>query len=202
MTVRAFTGLLFCASCATAPPPEPLPPTSDADPLPHTPQPRDHVRGGDGPVGLAMSGGFTEARSVALRFLEALVAGERASMERLLADRVALAQPRLTAPTRRRDDVLVIAMHPARRRVLDPSTTLGALIDLEGIEANTLEAERGGRAAGPARRLPQGMEGSDVVLTVPLTPLGRRVLPMLLPGWRQEGKLIVRGDADPRIVAL
>jgi len=176
-----------------------LPPATDADPLPHTPQPRESVRGGEGPIGLAMSGGFNEARSMALRFLEALLAGERESMERLLGDRVALAQPRLTAPTRQRDDVLVIAMHPGRRRVLDPTTTLESLIDVEGLEANTLEGETGDRTG---RGLPQGMEGTDVVLTVPLTPVGRRVLPMLLPGWRQEGKLIVRGGADPRIVGI
>lgn len=197
--MRALAGLLLCASCATTPPPEPLPPATDADPLPHTPLPEERVRAGEGPVGLALSGGFNEARSMAVRFLEALIAGERSSMERLLGARVALAQPRLTAPTRQREDVLVIAMHPARRRVLDASTTLDSLIDLEGLEANTLEGETGDRAG---RGLPQGMEGSDVVLTVPLTPTGRRVLPLLLPGWRQEGKVIVRGGADPRIVGI
>jgi len=136
---------------------------------------------------------------MAVRFLEALIAGERATMERLLGDRIALAQPRLTAPTRQPDDVLVIAMHPARRRVIDASATLDSLIDLEGLDANTLEGETGERSG---RGLPQGMEGSDVVLTVPLTPAGRRVLPLLLPGWRQEGKVIVRGGADPRIVGI
>ncbi len=199
MTGRAVAVLLLCVSCATAPPPEPLPPATDADPLPHTPQPQDGVRGGDGPIGLAMSGGFNEARSMAIRFLEALVSGEREGMERLLGDRVALAQPRLTAPTRQRDDVLVIAMHPARRQAIDASTTLDSLIEIDSLEANTLEGETGDRSG---RGLPQGMEGTDVVLTVPLTPTGRRVLPRLLPGWRQEGKVIVRGGADPRIVGI
>lgn len=188
--------LLLCAGCATAPPPEPLPPATDADPLPHTPDPQPVVRAGEGPVGLAMSGGFVEARSIAVRFLEALVAAERENMERLLGDRVALAQPRLTAPTRQREDVLVIAMHPARRRVLDPSVTLDALVDLEGLEASTLADGSGERA------IPQGLEGTDVVLTVPLTATGRRVLPLLLPGWRREGRVIVRGGADPRIVGI
>jgi hypothetical protein len=191
--------LLLCVGCATAPTPEPLPPATDADPLPHTPDPQEAVYAGDGPVGLAMSGGFTEARSIAIRFLEGLLAGERETMERLLSDRVALAQPRLTAPTRQRDDILVVAMHPARRRVLDPSATLDSLLDLDGIEVSTLEGESEDRSG---RGIPQGLEGTDVVLTVPLTATGRRVLPLLLPGWRREGKVIVRGGADPRIVGI
>lgn len=193
--------LLFvlCVGCATTPPPEPLPPATDADPLPHTPDAQESVRAGQGPAGLAMSGGFNEARSIAIRFLEALLAAERESMERLLGDRVALAQPRLTAPTRQRDDILVIAMHPARRRVLDANATLDSLVDLDGIEANTLEGENGDRSG---RGIPHGLEGTDVVLTLPLTATGRRVLPLLLPGWRQRGKVIVRGGTNPRIVGI
>ncbi len=192
--------LLLCAGCATAPTPEPLPPATDADPLPHTPEPQESVRAGEGPTGLAMSGGFNEARSIAIRFLEALLAGEREVMERLLGDRVVITQPRLAATARQRDDVLMIALHPARRRVLDPSATLDSLVDLDGIEADTLERQIDDDRS--EQTVPNGLEGTDVVLTVPLTPTGRRVLPLLLPGWRRQGKVIVRGGAAPRIVGI
>ena len=197
---------LACASgasmgwgCATGATPQPeLPPPTDADPIPYTPPPTEGAEAGAPPVGLAMSGGFVEAQSVGLRFLEALLAAERATLERLLDDRVARTLPQLTAATRERNAVLTVALHPARRRVLDPSMTLDALIEVDGITAAALDAERDG--GDP--RLPQGLEGSDVVITVPLTPVGRRVFPMLLPGWRREGKIAVRGGADPRIVGI
>ena len=188
----------LASGCATSATPEPeLPPPTDADPIPYTPPPTEGAEAGAPPVGLAMSGGFVEAQSVGLRFLEALLAAERATLERLLGDRMALTQPQLTAATRDRDAVLSVALHPARRRVLDPSMTLDALIEVDGITAAGLDDERDG-----ADRLPQGLEGGDVVITIPLTAIGRRVFPMLLPGWRREGKIIVRGGTDPRIVGI
>ena len=193
------TLLLLLASCATGTPPAAtMAPATDGDPLPHTPPSAEQAVVGEGPVGLAMSGGFSEARSVALRFLEAVIAGEREPMERLLADRIALAQPRLTAASRQREEVLVTALHPARRRALQSSSTLDSLVLVGSIRASALSVE----GEGPGQRLPHGLEAHDVMLTIPLTPAGQRAFRMLLPGWRTEGKVLVRGGSMPRIVGL
>ena len=58
-----FLGALLAGCAGTAPAPA-LPPVTDADPLPHTPPPAERVMVGRGPTGLAMSGGFDEARAL------------------------------------------------------------------------------------------------------------------------------------------
>ena len=191
-----FLGALLAGCAGTAPAPA-LPPVTDADPLPHPPPPAERVMVGRGPTGLAMSGGFDEARALGLRFLEAVIAGQRDEMDRLLAERVALTQPRLTAATRSRTEVLQSVLAPARRRGVQSTATLESLVAVDLVRATTLGAE-----SEPNQRLPHGLDADDVVLTIPLTNDGQRALRMMLPGWRSTGKIIVRGGASPRIVGL
>ena len=186
---------IACCSCGAASDPElTTVATGAGDPLPHTPPPQTSASTGQ-PVGLAVSGGFHEARGLASRFVEAVLAADADALAQLLDTRVARVQPRLNAATTVREAVLIGLLHPGRRRQIDPGLTLPDVLEADAIRAGTLASEHEGQ-------LPQGLEPTDVLVTLPLTDRGKQSLGSLLSGWSTEGRLIVRPGSDPRIVGL
>ncbi|HJL06726.1 MAG TPA: hypothetical protein RMH85_33500 [Polyangiaceae bacterium LLY-WYZ-15_(1-7)] len=171
----------------------PLAPSTAADPPSYTPPPAATGEPG-GPVGLATSGGHEQAEVMAVRFLEALRDGDERGLRRLLDERLARAQPRLSSARQPRDHLIEVMLRHPRRGNLGPDTPLEELVRLEGVEVTPLR--------DVTRRIPDGLEATDLHLTIPLTAAGRRVLRFLLPGWAHQGALVIRTGVAPRIVGL
>jgi len=187
--------VLACGGGSTTSAPAAAPGT-ERDPLPYAPTPADAPETG-GSVGVRTSGGQDQARIVAVRALRAIAEGDERALTRLLAERVARTQPRLSEASRPRSDVVEHAVRNASRARLTAGITLESMIDLEHLEATPLR-----ETAAGSRPLPRGLEPTDIEIAVPLLPTGRRVLRLLLPGWVHRGVIVVRTGVEPRIVGI
>lgn len=172
--------------------PEELPPT-DRDPPPYIPAPTDDARTG-GAVGIATSGGFEQARIVALRFIEAVRDADREALEQQLGETIARVRPRLMTPNVPRAQMIELLVSPGRRRVAaPPEVPLDQLVDTSSIVVIPLAQHE------DAAELPNGLLPTDLQVTVPMRDQGR---PFLGAIWNPEGRLIVRPGPEPRIIGL
>jgi hypothetical protein len=199
--LRLFVAIaltLALAGCAHAPTQPVLagPPSTAADPPPYVPRAQASGRPG-APVGLAVASGSGEARQAAIGLLHALVESDTAGMRRLLDERVARALPRVGPADRERAEVIAYTLVESRRGALGPTVALQDLLGDERLEVapltTVIDAEGG---------LPEGLRATDLVVSVPLSDLGRRALRRVLPGWGIRGRVIVRLGAEPRVVGL
>lgn len=171
-----------------------LPPT-DRDPPPYVPGPSEEPRTGE-TVGIATSGGFEQARSVAVRFVTAVHAGDRQALEDQLAETVGRTRPRLLAPHMPRAQMIEqLVEGPRRRFAPNADTPIEQLIDPNGITVVPLSQ------SDESAELPDGLLPTDLDVTVPVGEAGRRFLLHILQ-WAPNGRLIVRPGARPRILAM
>lgn len=162
-------------------------PSTAWDPPTWTPAPADDPHTGSA-VGVSSSGGYDQPRWMLLRFVRAVRDADGATLRRLLDDPVFSAsvrqQPRswwIDRLTRNR-----------RRQGLSHDIPLEDLVAVRRVEVRRVDA---------VGEPPAGIEGSDLVLTFPLEPAGRRWLgPLLL--WHDRGQLVVRSGPNPKILGF
>ena len=170
-----------------------LPPT-DRDPPPYVPPPVDRAHTGQA-VGIATSGGFEQARSLAIRFVEAVRDGDRAALEEQLAETVGRARPRLVTPHMPRAQIVEqLVEGPRRRFAPNADTPIEQLIDANGITVSPLSQSE------EAGELPEGLLPTDLDVAIPIGELGRRFLLHMLQ-WAPNGRLVIRPGVQPRILA-
>lgn len=133
---------------------------------------------------------------LAIRFVRSIRDADAAELERALDDRVARIQPRLGRPGRPREAVVEQLLHHPRRSGFGPSIRLEEIIDVERTLSRPL-AE-----APSVNAIPGGLRPTDLLVTIPLRPTGRRFLRHLVPGWNQTATLLVRPGSGARIVGL
>ncbi len=174
------------------------PASTALDPPPYTPLPseEDEVSRRDLPIALRTSGSEERARILAIRFVRAIRDSDAAELERSLDARLARVQPRLGRPGRPREAVVEQLLHHPRRRGFGPSMRLEEIIDVERASIRPLTEAPG------ADPIPNGLRPSDLLVILPLRPLGRRFLRHLVPGWNQSATLIIRPGSNARIVGL
>lgn len=171
-----------------------LPPT-DRDPPPYAPRPAEEPHTG-GAVGVVTTGGFEQARALAIRVLEAFRDGDRRTLEQHLSDPIGRTRPRLIAPRFSRSQLLDQMLAPHRwRHALRPDTPIDDIVDTNGIEVVPL-AQR-----DEAADLPEGFLATDLLVTVPVREEARQFLSLTLQ-WLGEGRLVVRPGPDARVVAF
>lgn len=167
-----------------------LPPSTDRDPPPHTPAPSDAATTGV-VVALATSAGSEQGRAVALRFIAAIRDQDRDVLERMLADQLYSAQPRLGGAQRARDIILRTLTLPRRSGNLGPDVPVEQIVDLTHLQVQLLsEAES---------RIPDGLRPDDVHVSVPLQNDYRTLIG---GGSLQRLVLVIRTGGNPRVVAL
>ena len=170
-----------------------LPPT-DRDPPPYVPGPTEEPRTGE-TVGIATSGGFEQARSLAVRFVEAVRDGDRQALEEQLAETVGRTRPRLLTPHMPRAQIVEqLVEGPRRRFAPDADTPIEQLIDANAITVTPLSQSE------DAGELPEGLLPTDLDVVIPIGEVGRRFLLHMLQ-WAPNGRLIVRPGVQPRILA-
>ena len=202
------SSMLASASCGAASSPSPGPdaaefpaasagadvPLTDGDPPTYAPLPDGTAHTGEA-VGIATSGGFDQAKSVTVRLIRAVRDADEAELEALLADPLLSVYPQLGRRTRRRSDVIQFALQNPRRAGIGPEVALEQLVDLTHIEVMPLARHLGDLP------VPSGLQGGDLLVRFPLTPIGQNVLRYLL-GWPAQGGLVVRPGVEPQIVGL
>ncbi len=184
-----------CGGSEVVPPHPPAAPTTAMDPPPYTPPSRRVASPGE-PAGLAVASGFEQARRMALELLEAIRVGDAAVLSRLLDERVARALPFVVATERSKEQVIASLLVESRRRGLDASLALADLVIADRVEIAPLASYLEG--AEP----PEGLQSTDVVVSLPIAEAGRRLLRRLVPGWNEQGRVIVRVGPTARIVGL
>jgi hypothetical protein len=174
------------ASAVTEPPP------TDADPPAWVPPPDEAPTTGRA-VAIATSGGYDQARAVAIRFVLAVRDGDEAVLSRLLSERVGHVVPRLTSPNRDRGELVRIIVRNPRRAGLSPDVPLDELVDSARMEVTPLVRN--------TDTLPPGLSGSDLLVQFPLRAQGRRFR-LIISNWSAEGRLVVRPGVEPQILCL
>ncbi len=183
-----------CGGATVAPAPAAAPSTA-ADPPPYSPP--SQSRGAPGaPTGLAVASGYEQARHVALELVEAIRVGDAHTLGRLLDARVARALPFFVPVDRTREQVIASVVAEARRRGVDPASSIGDLVAIDGIEVAALSTHLDGAAP------PAGLRATDLVVELPMAEAGRRLLRRILPGWLERGRVVVRLGATPVVVGL
>jgi hypothetical protein len=195
----AFAAILAgCGASIPPPPPSALdtPPPTEWDPPTYTPEPQREARTG-APVGVTVSGGYDQARHVALTTVRALRSADEAVLEELLTERVSMVFPRIGHQRLSRVRLLQAIQHNARR--LSQSSrelSVDELVDLSSLEVRSVSRLLDGRATPP------GLEPGDLRVLFVLTRTGRRLLAPLVPGWSSRGAVVVRPGSRPRVVGL
>ncbi len=192
---------VLLAACGAQPqlPPVTPAPVTDADPEPYTPPVSDVAVTG-APVGIRSTGASEQARSLAVRLLEALVRGDEQTLSHLLSAEVAIRRPgrrRLAS----RHDVIARALRPPRRRPLGASESLSTFVDLGSLRVQSL-SEFLSLHAEELRPDDEMLRPDDWVVTFTFTPRGRRTMFLLVEGWRHRGAVIVRTGQPPQVVGL
>ena len=186
--------MVVVALVACGGPPEPastdtLPPSTDRDPPPYTPGPSDVATTG-AVVALATSAGTEQGRSVALRFVEAIRDQDRSALERMLAEQLYSAQPRLGGAQRSRE-VILRTLTMSTGNNLGPDVPVESIVDLTHLQVQLLsEVEE---------RIPEGLRAEDVLVSVPLQTAYRTLIG---GGSLHRLVLVVRTGGNPRVVAL
>jgi hypothetical protein len=185
--------LALTAGCAAAPAaPHDVFPTTDRDPLPHTPAPQAEGATG-GTVALAAAGGEDQARRMVHALLSALRDADARRLDQLLADGVV--RLRDTRRALQRAGLVQHVLDVARRGLIPPDADIGTLVDVDDLQVS--------RAAQfwHGREIPAALQPTDVVVEMRLLQAGRVPLRVSL-GWQLRGYVVVRPGPDPRIVAL
>ncbi len=185
-----FLMLAACGGPPESTTSETLPPSTDRDPPPYTPIVSDAATTG-AVVALATSSGTEQGRSVALRFIEAIRDQDRSVLERLLAEQLFSAQPRLGGAQRPRAAVMRALTQPRRSGTLGPDTPIEQIIDMTHFQVQLLSESH--------TRIPDGLRPQDILVSVPLrnqhrTLIGRGALHRLI--------MVIRPGGNPRVVAL
>ncbi|MEM1416965.1 MAG: hypothetical protein AAGH15_18855 [Myxococcota bacterium] len=196
---RAALLLAFCVACGGggALPPEPTLPDTGGDPITHLPASAASGPAGR-PLGLALSGGHEQALGLLRRLFEAVRDGDRMHLRRLLAERTAQVQPRMTAllvPRENRVRMLLDQRRPSGRR-LAPGALPEEHLRFEDATVqplSTVELLNG---------LPRGLRPSDLLVSVPVQPGQGALLRRVFQGWDHRGQIIVRTGAEPVILGL
>jgi hypothetical protein len=171
------------------------PPLTHDDPPSYVPPPSDAPETGDA-VGVAATGGYDQAKAIAVRLVRAVRDADEQTLTQLLAAHVANLFPRLGHAGREREAVVARIMTNHAQSGLGTEVPIHHLIDEERFEVTPLSRVYAGQA------LPPGMQGTDLQVTFPVQAEGRRVLTILV-GWpTTQGGIIVRPGTEPRIVAL
>lgn len=179
-----------CGGAAETASIETLPPSTDRDPPPYTPAPSDAATTGV-VVALATSAGTEQGRSVALRFIAAIRDQDRATLERMLAEELYSAQPRLGGAQRPRSSILRVLTMPRSSGSLGPDVPVEAIVDLTHLQVQLLsDAES---------RIPDGLRPEDIHVSVPLQTAYRTLIG---GGSLQRLVLVIRTGGNPRVVAL
>ena len=181
--------LLGCGSAA-APPSQA--PTTANDPEVHVPAADPSPTVGLA-VGAAFEGESSQARSVALRFVEAVRSSRASALNSLLSDPVGRVSPQLTPQTFSRAAVVRQILQSVQRAGLGPNVALERLVDLQRADAVPVERHH----TGP---LPSGYRRGDVLVSFPLTPDGTRLFQGV--GWSSRGRLVVRLGPTAEVLAL
>jgi hypothetical protein len=188
MTVGVACCLVACAGPGPAPEaPREGPPPTEWDPAPWSPPASDTPRTGD-TVGARATGGVDQPRWVLLRFLQAVRDADTVTLERLLTD------PVLSSRLRERPRSFWVERltHGRRQAALDSEMPIHQLVSIRRVEVVSAD-QLGSR--------PPGVQDSDLLLSFPLEPAGRRLLgPLLL--WRDHGQMLVRPGPEPRVLGL
>ncbi len=146
-------------------------------------------------AGLTLSGGYDQARSIALRFVRAVRDADEVTLETLLSDPVYRSPPRHAQTPIPRTDVLTALANSARDANLGPDTPLEQLLRLDDIQVLPLEEYAAGQA------VPAGLDPNDLVVSFTLEALGRTLFqPMMHFGSRVA--IIVRPGAAPLVLAV
>lgn len=169
-------------------------PLTDRDPPPYRPPPADSPATG-APVGVATSGGYDQARSLALHVLEAIRDSDEAGLERMLGDPLGRVFPRLGTPNRPRTDVINQALRNPRRSAPDETMPLEQLVDVSSVRVVPLSHRES------VETIPPGLSATDLLVTFTLSPRGGMFFRHLL-GWPSQGGFVVRPGSEPQIVAL
>lgn len=192
----AAVSLCLCCGGTAPPPASPAgPPVTDSDPPPWTPTP-ERSAWSSGAVGLTMSGGHDQARSVARLVVQAIVDGDAAALERHLAPRIARMIPGVSSPADSAASVIRLATHQQRRANLRLGTPIEQLVELERIDVSPLSRHLVNRP------IPPGLLPSDLYVVVPMTAEGRRFFRRLVRGWGPHGAVLVRPGTVPQVIGL
>ncbi len=171
----------------------PAAPSSSLDPEPWAPEPGDNARTGE-PTAVAIAGGEQQAQAVALRVLEAIRDADDRLLNRMLEARISRLQPRPSAAQVPREALVEASIRSPRRGSLGPQSPLSEYFQLDQMRMQPLSVVM--------PQVPNGLEGSDILVYIPLTRAGRTIFRFLVPGWSHRGSVLVRTGVDPRVVGL
>lgn len=187
-------GCVACGSTATLPPP-PAPSTA-LDPAPYVPTPTDVPAEVGTESAIAISGGESQARALAIRTLEAIRDGDPRRLEALLSPRMARVQPRPTEPRIPREAIIQnITQHPRRGEIV-AGAPLTDYFDIARMQIQPLETL--------TPQVPRGLEAGDLVVYVPFSGNRRiwRVFGQFVGGWNSRASVLVRTGSDATVVGL
>jgi hypothetical protein len=187
----ALLAFVALASCTPASLPDVSAPTHLEDPGAPTPEARSFGTTGV-PVALLVRSPHEEVLEHVIETLTALVDGDRARLERLLAASLVRASPSVGHSARSRAAVLAIALNPSRRKGITPGLPLDRLVVVDELRVVPIDSVKSGA-------LPAGIEPSDVAVLVPLTIDGSSIFRAMLPGWADTGQIVV-GTKTPLLV--
>jgi hypothetical protein len=179
----ASLALATLVACASTTLPDVSAPTHLEDPGAPTPEARMYGTTG-APVALIVRSPHEEVIEHVIETLTALVDGDRARLERLVAPSLVRASPSVGHSSRSRAAVLAIALNPSRRKGITPGLPLDRLVVVDELRVIPIDAVATGE-------LPDGLEPTDVAVQVPLTSDGHAIFRALLPGWTDTGRIIV-----------
>lgn len=189
--MRRLFWLFALLGCGAPTPTEPIARTHLEDRGPAQPRvERSGTTGGA--VAVTVRADDEAALAIAREVLGALVEGDRPTLDRLLEASLLRTTPTLTSLSRSRSAVLTIALNPSRRTAITPGLPLDRLVLLDELVTVPVESL-------PEDERVVGLDPSDVVVEVPLTPEGRNVFRAMLPGWTEGGRLVVRAR-EPRLI--
>ncbi|MCA9600724.1 MAG: hypothetical protein R3A78_11815 [Polyangiales bacterium] len=135
------------------------------------------------------------ARALVARFLEALAARDEQALLDCLGDVVFQVSPYISLRTRAKADLVSAWLEAFERRGRYTAIRRGT--DIADVEALTIEPLG---AAVIGTTLPSGLDATDLLVTLPLSPDGERAVRALF-GWT-TGRMVIRLAPTPRIVGI
>lgn len=189
--------VLLCACgrslppAARAPADPPLPRTQ-RDPLPYAPAKTRHPETG-APTGVALSGGHEQARRVALRLVRAMLRQDAAELREVFARRVIGTR---SGRTMQRRDIVAECLAHAKHLQWDAELSVDSVVDLKGLETRRVGTLEHGEPK------PEGLRPADVVVLMPLRPLGPPPPARCFQRSFHSAQFYVRTGPEPRIIAV
>ena len=128
---------------------------------------------------------------MALRFIAAIRDQDRGALERMLAEQLFSAQPRLGGAQRPRSLILRTLTMPRRTGNLGPDVPVESIVDLTHLQVQLLSEAQA--------RIPEGLRPEDILVSVPLRNAYRTLIG---GGSLHRLVLVIRTGGNPRVVAL